>query len=209
MNIVIVDLDGTLVKCNSFHLWLKYITKYYLAKKRLPDLVMTLVWSFLRYSRIIKHSTLKKHIINLAGRIDDKVVLDFARTLNDCVNGKVKNLLAQCRHSDNTKFVLATAAPYFYVGPFSELHDFDYVIATPGNIASPEWVETIKEEKLKQFYEIFSNDQAEVNVAMLITDHHDDLSLMKISAKTILVNPSETTKQVAKNNNINIVEVVE
>lgn len=198
---VIVDLDGTIFSINTFEYYVSFLLKVFMRKVRLITVFKILFWGTARKLRIISHSCLKYHILLCTNK---KVPFDelsvFVNSLfNDFLNGFVVNKKDRFE-SDDYKSCLSTAAPEIYAGLISERLVFDYSLCTGNPFVEKNWFENTGKKKAENTVSFLKKNGAFPDI--LITDHYDDLPLMKEVRKVILVNPSSKTKVILDNNGI-------
>lgn len=186
---IVVDLDETFIKGNTFHLWLRFLVSKFLIK-RLGFTIKILFYVFLRFIRVIKHEKLKREILKLTILKKNEINLDeFVQKVETLANKDIINKLKN--KALNQIWVLATAAPSIYSEVIANRYNFDFCIATRMNIDS-EWKENIREEKFRNVKKLM--DSLHINsIDELYTDHSDDIPLMKVARETYLVNPSRET----------------
>ncbi len=193
---LILDLDGTLLRCNSFTLFVKFLFR------RIPRLrPFLLAVVALRKARLISHAEAKERIIlrsrdaiNRVQSPDDSpfckspklqrrgtrpdLLQDFLSLLREHINPEVAALIPE---ADRT--ILATAAPALYALPFARM------IGIPEATAShPGEPENKGEQKLASVRRLGVTFDADVTV---VSDHTDDLPLFKANAagRNLLVTP--------------------
>lgn len=106
----IVDLDGTLVDCNSFTEFVKFLFKRCPAA-RFPLIKIVVC----RKLRIISHHAAKERIISLAADLLSTTdIKEFVEFLCSRINPKVKEIITGAEG-----VCLATAAPEIYVSAFA------------------------------------------------------------------------------------------
>lgn len=193
---VVVDLDETLFKGNTFHIWLKFLLKE-ISHKEFHIKIKLLFFIFLRLVRVISHYELKKQTLIISNSQKNKIDLDkylylIDLKINKIILKKINNKLS------NHVWILATAAPAIYSESIAQKYNFDYCLSTSMEI-NDEWVENIREIKLKNVKQLIR--ELKINtIDELYTDHHDDIPLMKESKKIVLVNPTENSiKKIQKN----------
>lgn len=175
---VIVDLDGTLVDCNSFTEFVKFLfSRFSGTRIRLIGIVLS------RKMRFISHHQAKQRIISIAySMIGDKDIDEFTDFLTERVNTKVLDLIR-----DKSNIVLATAAPCIYVKRFAEKTGIDSVSATmPGRLENNGCRKV--ESLLRMGVEFDRN-------TVVITDHVDDLPLLQANkfGSNYIIRPSRRT----------------
>lgn len=182
--LTVIDLDGTYVRCNTLHVYIRCGVRRMLARLRLLRLVKTLSFLVLRKCGLIDHATMKFGISELIDSNDPALRDDFVAIVKSEINTVLAGRLAK----ENGRVLLATAALDLYV-PW--IWPGDYVATkTAGNKAR---LECRGEEKLRRVEEYATGKGLELHD--FYTDHVDDLPLIKKSPKVILVNAGESTKQ--------------
>lgn len=186
---IIVDLDGTLIKKNTFHQYMLFIIYILMKKTDVATIISIFYYILCRMLRKIPHSTLKKNVLNLANKkISYKENLIFVEHILKWTNTRLVKFM---KSYENSVCVLATAAPDCYATIVAKKFGFDYCIAT-SNTINEVWEENIREKKRNNVYKLCAKI-GNVDPYIIFTDHYDDLPTMKVCQKTVLVNPSETT----------------
>lgn len=202
---IIVDLDHTFMRCNTFHKWLLFLARRLFWKK--PQLVISICYFMLmRFLKRITHKSLKRNVISLVNKnlilINEKRFVD---ELHNYINLRIRNELENKREGEI--WILATAAPMIYAQIIGGVYKFDYTLGTSMDTDSGNWTENLKEVKAKNVIDLTKKlNLLEIN--RLYTDHHDDIPLMKLVDKTILVNPSEKTVDLVKESGITNYEII-
>lgn len=159
----IVDLDGTLMRCNTFTEFVKFLFR------RFPRLRVPLAWIVgIRKLRLISHIAAKRRIVKLAekkGKLTQRDIDDFIDTLLPRINAEVDAMSRQA----STR-LLVTAAPSIYAERLGLRLGFDRVFSTPPD--GPEMRGERKVEALECAGIPFDAD------TLLFTDHRDDLPLL-------------------------------
>lgn len=165
---LIIDLDGTLVTCNSFTEFVKFLFR------RCPRLRMRLGWIvILRKCRLITHHEAKERIVRLAGGVMNDGLLDeFLCHLEMYVR---EELLEKVRSAD--RVVLATAAPAIYAHAFGDRIGIKEVCATETG-----GVENKGEEKVRSVERLGAVFDEKT---VVITDSEDDRPLMDRNKKGV------------------------
>jgi phosphoserine phosphatase len=183
--LVVVDLDGTLIPGNSFHAWLFYLGRWAVLSAH-PMIALRLARLCLRRGTgSVTHSDLKHGVLLLSSAVPAARVEEFSRRLARTVRPSVKALVRDAAH-DGRAVVLATAAPAIYLGAVSAEIEATTTVGTPSPGVGP-WRETKGEAKLARVLAEFGPQAA---IDLVITDHHDDLPLVRHSARALIVNPS-------------------
>ncbi len=181
-----IDLDGTLYATNTFHQFVKYLLT---RSAKSLDLLLTfriLLFMTFRMLKIISHSRLK---YNVLGSIKNKSYLDNVEFV-ESIGGYKRDISKLYNEEYNLK-ILATAAPACYSKIIAKDHKFDACIATE-NPYSRHLLrfENSKENKKKNVVS-YLKTKGLGTIDLFITDHIDDLSLIKISKKNIIINPDK------------------
>jgi len=200
-HIKIIDLDGTFVSVNTFHMWMKFLFTQTVKKFQFITSMKILTIIALRYTKRINHATMKYKILQISENIiTQKQIQHFIKSLQPYVHPKLLSMV----QAPDTLTVLATAAPLLYAQSIKEMYGFDFVLATPYTTDTP-WQENIRTHKAKNLQTLFTQQHLDAQQATLYTDHYDDIPLMKLVLETCLVNASETTKQKVKDAHIQTV----
>jgi phosphoserine phosphatase len=180
-DVVFVDLDGTYIHGNSFHLWLSHLV---LGDSRVGIAVRLsiFVMVMLRAVRAISHSRLKQAVqqqLSSTATRSERSGAYFPGRLRRAVVPAVREGCLGCRDL-GYRLVLATAAPAEYAVPFATLEGFDDCLATEF-IQPAGWRElyrSVKAEACGKMLRSSGTGQRQVGV---VTDHLDDLPLMKLA----------------------------
>ena len=186
--IVIVDLDGTLIKGNSLHLFIRVALKHANCTKKMR----MASWLVLRRLRIVSHRKMKFSILSLI-RPTENIKRDFQFKFKEKIRPEVTKLLDTYKKEGKT-IILATAAPDVYI-PW--IWDGKHVATKTQN--NPHKEECRGNAKLKAINNLLQSNEL---FEAVITDHFDDIPLLKAGAnRNILVEPSEVTiKKIEKLN---------
>lgn len=169
---VIFDLDGTLMKVNTFTRFVGWLFRSF------PSLRFRLIMIVVcRKLRFISHAVAKQQILALC---DSKVKNE---SLEAFVDELIKHNLNQAVAQDVAKYcseglyvVMATAAPELYAAPLARKLNFSDVIATPfgGD-------ECKGEQKLFRCRQWLTAHQSHIH--SFYTDHTDDLPLAEYASQ--------------------------
>lgn len=185
--VVFVDLDGTLVLDNSFHLFL-----WSLWTEGGPRLRLALfrAASARMMSRRNGRSRMKQAMLQaFAGASADRQRAIIARTLAMMQRTVSRPVLTRVLAYRNEGWlsVLATAAPDCYARPFAEALGFDACLASPG-VQDPEnWNELIGARKAAAC-RAWAADLAGSTISEIavISDHSDDLPLLRMASRVVI-----------------------
>lgn len=192
--VLVVDLDGTLFSINTFHYFIKFLIKDYFKKFKLFSLLQICLILFLRLVKLSTHSKMKYSIIKQVSRKD----IDFNSFVDSIASHK--NNIPILKEFFNFK-ILATAAPNNYSEIISKNENFHICFATQfPKHGFFENFQNIREVKKEAVMSYLSKENIKV-IDVLVTDHIDDLPLMKVAKRNIIVAPKkETIKQLKLNN---------
>jgi len=198
---VVIDLDGTLLDTNTFHKWMLFLLK----KSFLVSPLDTFKVLFVAFQRVLKqitHKEMKYKILKISeeGRYRPYIT-SFVQALEKYANQNVINFV----DDTNSITILATAAPSLYATHIAKLYRFTHCIATPSTSKS-EWFETIKEKKAEALSTLLDSLHVK-KCDIVISDHHDDISIMHLANEVFLVNPSQKTELLVKDANISFTKL--
>ncbi len=195
--VLVVDLDGTLYKCNTFHKFLLFLLQYFLKMRALFKLLKLLVIVAQRLFRLISHSKLKYKVLLLL----QNVQIDLSPFISQLSN--YKNEIEELMDTEFDIKILATAAPRFYAESIAEAEGFDVCLATklPKDGYNKQF-ENLGEQKKHTLLEYLSaNNLKSINV--FITDHIDDAPVARIAKHNIIYNPSKAFMEWLEKNDVN------
>lgn len=192
---VVVDLDGTLLRVNTFKEYIVFSLKEAVKSWQMDIVAALCLWVLLRKCRLIRHEKMKFHILLATLHFMDVSRLQaFVKEwLLPNLNQQVYELCQQYK-KDGYYVCLSTAAPKNYVIYLVKHLSFvDSYIATPmPDDCRIEWKENIRELKCRNTIEWLKSQS--VSLHTMITDHYDDLPLLlHPKEQNILVNPSTKT----------------
>jgi len=190
MRVVVVDLDGTLLPGNSFHQWLRYLGRHLLRRRDIVRLSLLLMVIALRAGRIIRHRTLKRCVLLLSRTVPGSEARRFGSELAEDLRPAIVARLARLR-ADGLTVVLVTAAPEIYLAPVAEAAGTDIVLGTRAEVTRG-WHELTGERKWTRLIRELGSD---VDLVEVITDHLDDLPLVRRAARALIVAPTPASRQ--------------
>ena len=192
--VLVVDLDGTLFRVNTFHYFLKYLAIYYLKNLKLWSLVSLIFLINLRLIRLISHSKFKYFIL--------KQIKNQSIDYNEFVV-KISKYKVEFKPVTDKAFttkILATAAPTCYAGIIAKNEGFNVCLGTDFTESkyNSNFENSKENKKIKLESYLKSNDLEGVN--LFITDHIDDAFCIKFAEQNWIVNPDDDFhKWLAKN----------
>lgn len=185
--IIVFDLDGTLLRGNSFHLWLRF-WGLRLLRINVLSTVQLALWMVARGLRLIPHSTLKAQILKLSQGASDEDIQAFCQQLVRRLHPEVRDALEQARQISGALLCLNTAAPALYVEAFAKNLGVGYVFATPTPGVQNPWLENLGERKVAAMRTVWPELDS-IGLAAVYTDELADLPLMRLAREVYLVEP--------------------
>lgn len=178
-----IDLDGTLLRTNTFRDYLSFCGNAALHSFRLDICLSILWWVVLRKVRLVSHSRMKEALlIRTAAFMARQGRLDvFVEKELTYLDAHVQQIMEPYRNRGYL-LILATAAPAFYARPIAEFLHIDHCCGTPlpSEIVIGQWKECVGQQKVEALQRMLQVHGAELDV--VITDHSDDLPLLNYNA---------------------------
>lgn len=184
---MVFDLDGTVLRVNSFPLWAVHLLKAgftHLHPAQRLGVSLRVGWALAaRKAGLIGHETLKWRLQQLwqratagDGRIAEQ---DFVRKLLSYVRPELEDVLKDVA-AGRVDAVLATAAAADYAHALGQMLGFSYILATPTR--RPSVTPSNVGEHKRDAVQAFMKEQGwQGRPLTLFTDHEDDLPLIRIS----------------------------
>lgn len=181
MPVLICDLDGTILQCNSFPLWIRYLMvgplpEFGLRARvtlslRVQKLLLHRRLGRIDHARLLREAQREWHAASqgAAPSATDRV----AALLRQRVRPAFEPVLQQIAAGEFDA-VLATAAAAEYAGPLGRQLGFRHVLTTP-----PHGALNHGEGKLLRVREFLVGRHWEERSRVLLTDHLDDLPLVQ------------------------------
>lgn len=174
---IIIDLDGTLLRTNTFRDYIRYSCREALSSMQWCAVSLICLYALFRLLRLVSHAWLKFHILRVT---QDWIVGEKLQRFVDqelkFLNPQVVEMLATYTHQDYLS-VLATAAPENYAEPISSRLSFDECCSTQMPLLEfHEWKENKSEEKLQSVLALLKKHNTQLSV--VVTDHEDDRPLL-------------------------------
>ncbi len=174
-----VDLDNTLVRGNTLHIYIKEGLKL----ASFPDRLAILCLLSLRRLRVISHRTMKFGCLGRIDASDPTLRQRFKKRVKALFNPKVTEII----HNFNGTVLLASAAPDVYIpwiwnGPFLATRTTD----------NPDKAE-LRGQAKADAVALYAREH-NLSVCDVITDHSDDIPLMQLpEVRVFLVSPTPKT----------------
>lgn len=191
---VVIDLDGTLLDCNTFRLYITAMLGLTARRGHLIDMMTIIVFVALRGVRIISHAEMKRSILRTTARhATDEWLRDFSSKLFTHSNKRVLDVINYYKEK-SYGVIIATAAPANYATWIADRVHIGVCLATSMDVDG-EWSEFSGERKLEGVMQYLNKSGGEL--ATVVTDHYDDLPLMKYNlGRNIIISPSKKTVKV-------------
>jgi phosphoserine phosphatase len=178
MRVIVFDLDGTLIKMNTFNIFLIYVVKRCLSQFRLFDLVSLLMSMILRKSHLLTRAQFKKWVHRICQRYYAEPLF-----LNLCmkqVNAEVLDELMKYLSDDINKVILNTAAlPYAkFLSDKLRIDNCLHSYEVGGC-----WFENSGLNKILSLNEVMELECVDV----LYTDDLEDLPIIEMSESVVMV----------------------
>jgi len=190
---IVIDLDGSLIKTNTFQKYIVFVTKKVIRVFRFDIAIALFYWVALRKCRCITHEKMKYHVLRRTLFFMNSSRLEkFVDWLMSDINICVKNVL-EVKRAQGYYICLSTAAPESYVRIISDRLGFEGFCASSIPVNRGEvWYENVREMKKNNTLNFLK--ERDIKMSILITDHYDDLPLLyERKEYNYLVNPSLKT----------------
>lgn len=191
---IVVDLDGTLLRGNSFRLFIRFLASRLRARGRWMELGSVVGLLAARRLRLISHVRMKHPIHLLALRLMSEAdIEEFAAGLITYINIGLLDELRRLQR-EGWRTVLATAAPDFYIAPLCRRLGLDEWTATPAAPGVAAYGENRSDRKRDRALALAA--ERGWRIAAVATDHPDDLPLLRLpSVRRILVGPDPSLRR--------------
>jgi phosphoserine phosphatase len=173
---MIIDLDGTYIQGNTLHIYLRCAIHYHFRHFRPLRALRIMALLAQRRLHLITHVDMKFRALELAGR-DHMLLSYFGMKAAALVHPRVEQLRHEYAELGG-QVLLATAAADFYI---PHLWTGDYVATRMDR--NPNRRECRGNEKLRRVQEWL--DEHHARMAVVITDHQDDLPLLRANDRGI------------------------
>jgi phosphoserine phosphatase len=131
---------------------------------------------------------MKQGILGVTENMPRFFIAVFSNFLIFFVNRKVCFEISRYENL-SASVILCTAAPFCYVNVFAEKFNFSRVFATQ-SVVVENWKENMANEKLDSVVSYYGEN---ICFECVITDHFDDLPLLLLAKRRLLVRPSNAT----------------
>lgn len=201
--VLVVDLDGTLFTINTFHYFLKYLITYSVKSFKIVMILKIGIVIIFRILKITTHAKMKYNILKMLSSRSD---IDYQKFVSSILLKK-RNIEVLNDKSFDIK-ILATAAPLCYAELIAKNEKLDVCLGTnfPVSEFDSEF-ENIKESKKKNLINYLQH-MGVTKIDTFITDHMDDMPIIKIAKRNIIVSPKNEFKEILLQNNISYETIV-
>jgi phosphatidylglycerophosphatase C len=218
----IFDLDGTLLDCDSFFLWLRYLMVR--RPTRLCWRIVPMIIDALCFKAGWKsnHWAKKRFLTHLAGGLKRHQAEALCRPWVERLLAKHlrEDALRVLRHhqKQGNLTILATASPDLYANLICRLLDMDLCLATrlhwtldhciSGQLVGDNCYGEVKRDMVVEWLKKSGRMAADGTCHVTIdvwSDHHSDLPLLLIADQGYAINPTPKLKQLASSHSLNVI----
>ena len=187
-NLNVFDLDGTVLRANSFKEVSKELVGMLLKKKKLLTVFDIASWYFARKLNLIGHLKFKRHIVNIfENKLDGEQKTKIIHSVwYDNINNEVLDRMLKAENC-----VLSTSAPFSFVKrmPLSDSLTIISALDDTKNYPDEGNFGSGKLENLKHYFE-----EKPITVSNFYTDSIDDQCLIDFSVNAFMVTNGDITK---------------
>lgn len=191
---LVVDLDGTLFTINTFHYFIKYLIKFSIKRIKISlfiKLCFTIISRF-----YASHGKMKYDILKLLKNRND---INYEAFVNS-ISSK-KRVIPQLRDTIFNVKILATAAPSCYANIIAKNEG---LVCLGTDFPNTRFNQTFENSKINKKENVFKylKEQNIYEIDTFVTDHIDDLPLIKVAENNIIVKPRKELINTLKQNSI-------
>lgn len=204
MRCFLVDFDGTLVRVNSFPLWIKFCLRKSFLEFRYFLLAKIFFLLFLRkFFNLISHEVFKAKLDSFCyppGWVHDFVSCLYEKNRVDLVLDRINQLGSDC-----DMVLITTAAPSCYAKEISGFFYFNNIntkVVSSYCSSDGVYFDNYRGNKLTRIREILDFDS--ISNFVLFTDSPDDLHLAEISSTIFLCNPTDKSLEEFSGHNLKV-----
>lgn len=187
-NLNVFDLDGTLIKVNSFKEVSKKLVITLIKKYKFISLSHLIIWYLIRKLGFVEHLKFKQKVVDIfEGNLTEEEKVNIIQTLlDDNINKKIFEEMLKAENC-----VISTASPFAFASRMSFKPDTILIssLDSKNNFPDPANFGPGKVENLK-FY--FQNNN--VRVSNFYTDSDDDQDLIDFSVNVFMVKEDSLIK---------------
>ena len=221
MNVILFDMDKTLVDADTVDLWIKFLFKNGLISDE--DLAFSNKCNQDYDAGILNISESYNFIVQLLKNLANQLTLNklielrqdfFDECIVDNISIKGMKLVQKYRQESDNIVVLITATVDFIAQPIFNFLDMDHLITTETNIYDEQNLEaiiygmpSIGVGKLEKYHQWKIDSNINVKSSKLYTDSINDLPLMSHVHIPIAVDPDPMLHRIATYNNWEIISL--
>jgi len=180
-NLNVFDLDGTLIKVNSFKEISKKLAFTLLRKMQIAAFLKLLIWYIIRKLHIITHLYFKRRIVDIFEKyLTEEEKQSLVRLIFDKnINKNVFDLMQQANNC-----IISTSAPYAYTSRMGFSNDVTVISSLMpfGNLPD---VANFGEGKVRNIVAYFNGK--DIRVVNFYTDCSDDQPMIDLSVNAYIV----------------------
>ena len=181
--VVVFDLDGTILRCNSFPRWVRHLITGRLPvlswRQRLGLSLDAMALLVRRKLGRMSHDAFMRRLQGACQPLGTAAMNGFAASLLRQLRPNLTRVLELVREGQ-IDAVLATAAAAEYADWLGARLGFRHVVASPAGRGDNEPI-NIGEHKLERVQSLLAREGWQDRRLILLTDHHDDLPLIRVS----------------------------
>ncbi|MBS7333221.1 HAD family hydrolase [Faecalibacter bovis] len=200
----VFDFDKTLIKVNTFPIWIVFVLMYSIVKFDFKVEILELLWKR-KLTKSISHNQFKEALLNV--KLDQSYHYIFAKFISNFKNEKCRKELIILQ-KQNYKIAISSAAPAHYLkATINYLFPNHQFIIIGANSKENKFSGNYKEEKLHNLIQFgFINFNEKIDY--LFTDSYDDIALARQTNKLVLVSPDKGSIKLYKSNYNNDIVII-
>lgn len=183
----IVDLDGTLVRVNTFPRWIVHLVSSAVLSGRLRRAAQLITLVVRRKVGLLSHRDLKHRLVELSSTPDERS--RFAQRI--AATASCPEVIDMVSASTNTRILATAAAPDYVQDLVDSLGiKFDHVLTS--GVFDGEFVDNVGAVKARRVREVVEA-AGDSSVLHVFTDHDDDLPLVRLASTVTACNAQPST----------------
>jgi phosphoserine phosphatase len=201
--VYILDLDGTILKINSFPYWVMFLARApfprldWRRRARISGTVLLLLAG--RKLRLLNHEHFKWRLQQLWQHVtggNDMVAQRFAERIIAHVRPEMGPVLTMVA-AGRIDAIMATAAPADYAQRLGKALGFKHIIATSGTRSRDE-PSNVGEQKRKAVLDFLQLQGWQSRPRVVFTDHRDDLPLIGVCRRVYWFGSEQDGRNIAR-----------
>ncbi|HCY63560.1 MAG TPA: hypothetical protein DHV59_12180 [Oxalobacteraceae bacterium] len=192
--VVVFDFDGTVIPFNSFRIFLIFLLISLVVKLDIKSLFHLFTSVKLKFLKKITHLEFKVRVIAVGEQLTNGSLMLFCDFLRMTSRPKILHEMMYYKNNESYIVALCTAAPFLYMKHFSSSLGIDVLVAYGDpNLPWQQGVDNTGQTKLSQLSRILGLEIATLDA--MFSDHLDDLPLLQIAKRAVLVSPKKNMKK--------------